>query len=83
MIAAADAAARALGLHAGMPLAHAQAMVPELTIVDAAPAEDIEALRRLAAWCLRLSPLTAPDAPDGLWIDVTGCSHLHGGVNTG
>ena len=79
VIAAADAAARRLGLHAGMPLAHAQAMVPELTVVDASPAGDAEALLRLAAWCLRLSPLTAPDAPDGLWIDVTGCSHLHGG----
>ena len=23
--------------------------------------------------------MTAPDPPDGLWIDVTGCAHLHGG----
>ena len=79
VIAAADATARALGLRSGMPLAHAQAMMPELTVVDATPAEDAEALRHLAAWCLRLSPLTAPDPPDGIWIDVTGCSHLHGG----
>ncbi|TLU70862.1 Y-family DNA polymerase [Lichenicoccus roseus] len=79
VIAAADQAARALGLCAGMPLAHAQAMVPDLAVLDATPAEDAEALARLAAWCLRLSPLTAPDAPDGVWIDVTGCAHLHGG----
>ncbi len=79
VIAAADQAARALGLCAGMPLAHAQAMVPKLLVVDATPAEDAEALARLAAWCLRLSPLTAPDAPDGIWIDATGCTHLHGG----
>ena len=78
MIAAADASAQALGLHAGMPLAHAQAMVPGLLIADADPAADDAARARLAAWCLRLSPLTAPDT-DGLWIDVTGCSHLHGG----
>ena len=62
-----------------MPLAHAQAMVPGLTIVDAAAAEDAEALERLAAWCLRLSPMTAADPPDGVWIDATGCTHLHGG----
>ncbi len=79
VIAAADAAARALGLQAGMPLAHALAMVPGLTVIDAAPDEDAAALDRLAAWCLRLSPMTAADPPDGVWIDATGCSHLHGG----
>ncbi len=79
VIAAADQPARALGLCAGMPLAHAQAMVPDLLVMDATPAEDAEALARLAAWCLRLSPLTAPDPPDGIWIDATGCTHLHGG----
>ena len=79
VIAAADKAARQLGLHAGMPLAHAQAMVPGLTIVDAADADDAAALERLAAWCLRLSPMTSADPPDGVWIDATGCTHLHGG----
>jgi len=79
VIAAACPAARALGLRAGMPLAHAQAMVPDLAVVDASPGEDGQALERLAAWCLRLSPLTAADPPDGIWIDATGCTHLHGG----
>ncbi len=77
VIAAADAAAQALGLQPGTPLAHAQAMVPGLAIADADPAGDAAARARLAAWCLRLSPLTAPDT-DGLWIDATGCTHLHG-----
>ena len=62
-----------------MPLAHAQALVPDLVVVDATPSEDTAALRELAAWCLRFSPLTAADPPDGVWIDVTGCAHLHGG----
>ncbi len=79
VIAAACPAARALGLQAGMPLAHAQAIVPDLAVVDASPGEDGQALERLAAWCLRLSPLTAADPPDGIWIDATGCTHLHGG----
>ena len=78
VIAAADPAAQALGLHPGVALAHAQAMVPGLAVADADPAGDEAARARLAAWCLRLSPLTAPDT-DGLWIDATGCSHLHGG----
>ncbi|NPD69319.1 DNA polymerase Y family protein (plasmid) [Lichenicola cladoniae] len=79
VIAAACSAARGLLLHAGMPLAHARAMVPGLTVVDATPDEDAEALRRLAAWCLRLSPMTAADEPDGVWIDATGCTHLQDG----
>ena len=79
VIAAADAAARVLGLHPGMPLAHAMALVPDLLVADADPEGDRRALSDLAAWCLRWSPLTAPDPPDGVWIDATGCAHLHGG----
>ncbi len=79
MIAAACPQARALGLRAGMALAHAQATVPGLAVADARPDEDARALERLAAWCLRLSPLTSADPPDGLWIDATGCAPLHGG----
>ena len=79
VIAAVCSAARDLGLQPGMAVAQAQAMVPDLVVVDAAPEEDAQALQRLAAWCLRLSPMTAADPPDGVWIDATGCAHLHGG----
>jgi protein ImuB len=79
VVAAADRAALALGIRPAMPLAHARAMVPGLTVVDADLAGDAAALARMAAWCLRYSPLTAGDPPDGVWIDITGCAHLHGG----
>jgi protein ImuB len=79
ILAAVNRAAMAVGLRSGMPLAHAQAMVPGLEVVVADPEGDAAALADLAAWCLRYSPLTAPDSPDGIWIDVTGCAHLHGG----
>jgi len=36
-------------------------------------------LGRLADWCQMFSPLTAPDPPDGVLIDITGCAHLFGG----
>ena len=36
-------------------------------------------LLSLAAWCLRYAPLVGIDPPDGLWIDITGVAHLHGG----
>jgi len=48
-------------------------------VAEADPQGDMRALSDLAAWCLHLSPMTAPDPPDGLWIDSTGCAHLHGG----
>ena len=79
MVAAADAAAAALGLRPGMPLAQAQALVPGLAIHPAEPEADAEMLRRMASWCLRYAPLASPDPPDGIWIDATGSTHLHGG----
>jgi len=79
VVAAADRVARFLGLAPGMPLAQAQAQVPGLAIVAADPEDDRRALDGLAAWCLRYAPLTAPDPPDGVWIDITGAAHLLGG----
>jgi len=79
VVAAADRAALALGIRPAMPLALARAMVPGLTVVDADPEADAAALARVAAWCLRYSPLTASDPSDGVWIDITGCANLHGG----
>jgi protein ImuB len=78
-LAAVDAAASRLGLRPGQPLAQARALVPGLAVVPADPEGDAAALARLATWCLRYTPLTAADPPDGVWLDITGCAHLHGG----
>lgn len=79
IIEAADAAASALGLRPSMAIAQAMAVIPGLHVLDADPAEDEAALERLTRWCQRATPLAAPDAPDGIWLDVAGCSHLWGG----
>jgi protein ImuB len=80
VVLALDAAARRTGLHTGMPAAKAQALVPGLIMRDADPAADAKALDRLALWALqRYAPIVATDPPDGLVIDVTGATHLHGG----
>ncbi len=79
IVAAADRAAQALGLRPGMKLAHAQAILPGLTVVEAQPQADAENLFELAAWCLRYAPMTAPAPPDGVWIDAIGSAHLAGG----
>jgi protein ImuB len=79
LVTAVDATAAALGLRPGMKLAQAQALVPGLSVHDADPKGDAAVLTGLAEGCLRYAPLTAADPPDGLWIDVTGSTHLHGG----
>jgi len=63
----------------GMALADARAMAPQAVVLNADPAGDAAALARLAAWCGRYSPWTAPDQPDGIWLDLTGAAHLSGG----
>jgi protein ImuB len=78
-VVAANAAAFQAGLRVGMPATKAQALVKELVIHHADPAADAEALERLAVWALRYSPIVAVEDPDGLIIDATGASHLHGG----
>jgi protein ImuB len=80
-VVAANAAAFQVGLRVGMPATKARALVKELVIHHADPAADAEALERLAVWALRYSPIVAADDPDGLLIDATGASHLHGGGN--
>jgi protein ImuB len=79
LLAAVNPAATAAGLAPGMPLADALSFVPGLATALAKPAEDAAALRRLAEWCGRYSPWTAPDGADGVRIEITGSAHLWGG----
>lgn len=62
-----------------MSLADARAIQPDLEAVEAAPQEDARALDLIAAWCERFTPIVAVDAPDGLFLDISGCGHLFGG----
>ncbi len=77
---AVDAAAAALGLtardEAGAGAGFGAGALRCMTRIRPG---DAALLRRLAEWCLRYAPLAAVDPPDGLWIDVTGSTHLHGG----
>jgi protein ImuB len=79
LLAAVNPAAAAAGLAPGMPLADALSFLPGLATAAAEPAEDAAALRRLAEWCSRYSPWTAPDGTDGVRIEITGSAHLWGG----
>ena len=75
-IAALDEPAIRAGLYLHQPLADALAVYPKLVCADAEPEAVQKALTALAAWAQRYSPATAPAPPSGLWLDVTGCTHL-------
>src|SRR6516225_8117006 len=79
LLAAVNPAAASAGLAPGMPLADALSFLTSLATAAAEPAEDAAALRRLAEWCSRYSPWTAPDGADGVRIEITGSAHLWGG----
>ena len=76
---AVDEGAARLGLFVGQKATDAAALAPELVVADADPAADALALTALADWCARFSPAVALDAPDGLYLDITGVAHLWGG----
>lgn len=78
-ISATNLAAETMGVAAGMPIADARALCPDLVTENATPDADKVSLARLALWCLRYSPLATTHALDGLALDITGCAHLFGG----
>lgn len=54
-------------------------MHPSIEVVEADPQDDARLLGALADWCERYTPLVATEGADGLFLDVTGCTHLFGG----
>ena len=79
LLVAIDDAAERRGLHIGVALAQARAMYPTLDVVPEDADADATLLDSIADWCLRYTPLVACDTPDGLLLDITGCTHLYGG----
>lgn len=81
ILATVDDAAAAAGLHPGMALTHARALVPELDVRDADPHGDRALLHRLALFAVRRwTPTAQVDEPaDGLLMDISGVAHLFDG----
>ncbi len=79
---AVNIAAEACGLHPGMALADARALVPDMHIEMLDPARGEAALDKCARWLRRYTPWVGADThPDshGLLLDISGCAHLFGG----
>ncbi|NOT41248.1 MAG: DNA polymerase Y family protein [Alphaproteobacteria bacterium] len=73
-----NAAAAALGLRAGMPLADARAMHPALAVDHADEAADAKLAEAISDWLTRFTPLVGL-SDGGMMLDITGCAHLFGG----
>lgn len=79
MITAVNIHARALDITTGMAVADARALYPALQVVQDKPELPQQLLQALGEWCIRFTPVTAVDLPDGLTLDASGCTHLWGG----
>ncbi|RDJ09737.1 DNA repair protein [Rhizobium grahamii] len=74
-----DEAAETLSLRKDMGVAEARAIYPTLDVIEEDPAANRRFLEAIADWCDRYTPLVALDGVDGLFLDITGCTHLFGG----
>ncbi len=80
LITAACPAADALGLVPGMAVTQARALVSNLDVRPADAAADLAVLDSLTLHAVRhWTPTAAPSDADGVWLDLTGVAHLHGG----
>jgi protein ImuB len=73
-----DDRAAALGLTYGTALAEARARYPLLEVAHEDGSADTAVLDAVVEYCRRWTPLVARDAPDGIFLDITGCAHLFG-----
>jgi len=79
IVSACNEMANRLGIYPGGVVADAKAIFPELVVLDDQPILAEKLLRSFANYCIRFSPSISIDAPDGIVIDASGCSHLWGG----
>lgn len=81
IITAANALAELESVYSGMVVADARAILPSLQVFDDDEKLATKLLNGFAEWFIRYTPVVAVDMPDGLILDVTGCTHLWGTEN--
>jgi protein ImuB len=73
-----SALAKSKGIENGMLVADARILLPSIEIIDDTSNLAQKLLNKIAIWCIRFTPIVAIDLPDGIILDVTGCTHLWG-----
>ena len=76
---AVNGAARRYGVRPGQTVAEACALLASLFVQEVSREAVEQELGRLAEMALRFGATVALEAPDTLWIDITGSAHLVGG----
>lgn len=71
-------AASDMGLRRGMGLSDARALCPDVITRPADVLRDTAFLTALRRWAGKFSPWVAPEGPEALFIDISGCAHLFG-----
>ncbi len=79
IIVAVNAIAHRQGITAGMSLADARAIFPGLQVTGHVPGLALKLLKKIAAWCIRFTPVVGIDGQSGILLDASGCAHLWGG----
>lgn len=77
-ITAVSEAAAGHGIAPGMGAADAKAICTGLQVFNDKPERAAKLLKGIGEWCIRYSPIVATHLPDGLILDITGCTHLWG-----
>src|SRR5690606_26502914 len=81
IITATNNLARQQGVKIGMRLADAKAVCPQLGMIEDKTNRPLKILIGLGRWCIRYSPIISLDefSVDGVFLDISGCTHLWGG----
>ena len=74
-----SAAARKFGVREGQTIAEACALISKLCVRAVARDQVLRALAAIAETALAFGTTVAFEAPDTVWLDVTGVAHLFGG----
>lgn len=76
VVTAANFKAEQAGIDIGMVVADARTLEPNIEVIDEQLELAEKLLNILADWCVRYTPVVSVDLPNGLLLDITGCSHL-------
>jgi len=68
------------GIRIGMTLAEARAICSHVSHLEHEPHKDVVALEALARWMMRFSPVVALASNDSIFLDLTGCERVFGGL---
>lgn len=74
MIVSVSYEAKKLGLRANMPLADARITIPSLEAFKYQLQKQQKLLQEMAEWFIRYTPHVALNPPDGLFLDLSGCT---------